>query len=237
MKIGEAAAVVPAPSTARSLRSRPRGVEGLRQGWLLDRRLRRGHVPELRREEPERRALGRGRPDHGRARRRLPRIQVRPALRPEHRDRVRERRRRLGQGRRGGGRVRLHRLHALAGLQRAARASSSSRWAWSTSSTSRRRFSASAGPTSRTSSFRRPGARSGSAPTATAGPLTYRGYVVNGLNAAGYSADEGIREGSQEGSEALAKNWAFTGRAGLHGVCPAFSSAHPSSPATRGRGT
>ena len=46
----------------------------------------------------------------------------------------------------------------------------------------------------------------------TAGPLTYRGYMVNGLNAAGYSADEGIHEGSQEGSEALAKNWAFTGR-------------------------
>jgi uncharacterized coiled-coil protein SlyX len=45
-----------------------------------------------------------------------------------------------------------------------------------------------------------------------AGPISYRGYMVNGLNAAGYSADEGIREGRQEGSEALAKSWAFTGR-------------------------
>jgi len=43
------------------------------------------------------------------------------------------------------------------------------------------------------------------------GPISYYGYMVNGLNAAGYSA-EGIAEGSQEGSEALAKNWAFTGR-------------------------
>jgi hypothetical protein len=46
----------------------------------------------------------------------------------------------------------------------------------------------------------------------SAGPVTYRVYVVNGLNAAGYSAEEGIHEGSQEGSQALAKNWAFTGR-------------------------
>lgn len=44
-----------------------------------------------------------------------------------------------------------------------------------------------------------------------AGPITYHAYFVNGLNAAGYSA-EGIREGSQEGSEALARNWAFAGR-------------------------
>ena len=45
-----------------------------------------------------------------------------------------------------------------------------------------------------------------------AGPFAYRGYMVNGLNAAGYDAEEGIREGRQEGSEALASNWAFTGR-------------------------
>ncbi len=44
------------------------------------------------------------------------------------------------------------------------------------------------------------------------GPLAYQAYGVNGLNAAGYSADEGIREGRQEGSEALAKSWAFAGR-------------------------
>ncbi len=51
-----------------------------------------------------------------------------------------------------------------------------------------------------------------------AGPFTYRGYMVNGLNAAGYSADEGIHEGSQEGSNALAENWAFTGRFDFVGV-------------------
>ncbi len=53
-----------------------------------------------------------------------------------------------------------------------------------------------------------------------AGPVAYYGYMVNGLNAAGYSS-EGIREGSQEGSEALARNWAFTGRldyTGLEGL-------------------
>lgn len=47
----------------------------------------------------------------------------------------------------------------------------------------------------------------------TYGPISYQLYGVNGLNAAGYSADEGIHEGSQEGSEALAKSWAFAGRA------------------------
>ena len=51
-----------------------------------------------------------------------------------------------------------------------------------------------------------------------AGPISYRGYMVNGLNAAGYSADEGIREGRQEGSEALAKSWAFAGRADFVGL-------------------
>ncbi len=45
-----------------------------------------------------------------------------------------------------------------------------------------------------------------------AGPLAYRAYVVNGLNAAGYTAGEGIREGRQEGSEARARDWAVTAR-------------------------
>ena len=44
-----------------------------------------------------------------------------------------------------------------------------------------------------------------------AGRFSYRLYAVNGLNSEGYSA-EGIREGSQEGSEAAAENWAVTGR-------------------------
>ncbi len=44
------------------------------------------------------------------------------------------------------------------------------------------------------------------------GPLAYRAYVVNGLNAAGYNAEEGIREGRAEGSEAPADNFAVTAR-------------------------
>jgi hypothetical protein len=52
----------------------------------------------------------------------------------------------------------------------------------------------------------------------TAGPVSYQLYGVNGLNAAGYNADEGIREGRQEGSEALAKSWAFSGRVDLTAV-------------------
>src|SRR5262245_19117322 len=44
-----------------------------------------------------------------------------------------------------------------------------------------------------------------------AGPFSYRVYMVNGLNSKGYTA-EGIEEGRQEGSEALAENWAVTAR-------------------------
>jgi len=53
-----------------------------------------------------------------------------------------------------------------------------------------------------------------------AGPFSYRLYLVNGLNATGFAAD-GLREGSQEGSLALARNFALTGRldyTGLAGV-------------------
>jgi hypothetical protein len=50
------------------------------------------------------------------------------------------------------------------------------------------------------------------------GPISYQAYGVNGLNAAGYTADEGIREGRQEGSQALAKSWAFAGRADFTAV-------------------
>jgi hypothetical protein len=42
--------------------------------------------------------------------------------------------------------------------------------------------------------------------------FTWRAYAVNGLNASGYSAGAGIREGSQEGSLAKAQNFAFTAR-------------------------
>ncbi|MDQ2870311.1 MAG: hypothetical protein M3S32_06185 [Acidobacteriota bacterium] len=54
-----------------------------------------------------------------------------------------------------------------------------------------------------------------------AGPFAYRGYVVNGLDAAGFSAGEAIRGGRQEGSNALAESVAVTGRVdyvGLPGV-------------------
>jgi hypothetical protein len=53
-----------------------------------------------------------------------------------------------------------------------------------------------------------------------AGPFSYRLYLVNGLNAAGYAAD-GLAEGRQEGSLALARDLALTGRldyTGLPGV-------------------
>jgi hypothetical protein len=43
------------------------------------------------------------------------------------------------------------------------------------------------------------------------GRFSYRLYAVNSLNSEGYSAG-GIREGSGEGSEALAQDWAATGR-------------------------
>lgn len=46
----------------------------------------------------------------------------------------------------------------------------------------------------------------------TYGPVSYQFYGVNGLNAAGYTAEGGIREGSGEGSMALAQSWAFAGR-------------------------
>ncbi|MEP6802325.1 MAG: hypothetical protein ABJC07_10330 [Acidobacteriota bacterium] len=54
-----------------------------------------------------------------------------------------------------------------------------------------------------------------------AGPLAYRAYVVNGLDAAGFSAREAIRGGRQAGSSALAENSAVTARVdyvGLPGV-------------------
>ena len=46
----------------------------------------------------------------------------------------------------------------------------------------------------------------------TYGPVSYQFYGINGLNAAGYTAEGGIREGSREGSDALAQSWAFAGR-------------------------
>jgi len=49
------------------------------------------------------------------------------------------------------------------------------------------------------------------------GPFSYRAYVVNGFDALGFTA-EGLRDGRQEGSEALAEDLAFVGRADLTSV-------------------
>src|SRR5512140_1353970 len=50
-----------------------------------------------------------------------------------------------------------------------------------------------------------------------AGPFSYRLYLVNGLNAERFAAD-GLGEGSQEGSNALARTFAFTGRLDYTGL-------------------
>jgi hypothetical protein len=44
------------------------------------------------------------------------------------------------------------------------------------------------------------------------GPVAYRIYVVAGLDASGFTADQGIREGRQEGAESLAEDPALTAR-------------------------
>jgi hypothetical protein len=44
------------------------------------------------------------------------------------------------------------------------------------------------------------------------GPVAYRAYVVAGLDASGFTADEGIREGRQEGADSLAEDLALTAR-------------------------
>jgi hypothetical protein len=48
------------------------------------------------------------------------------------------------------------------------------------------------------------------------GRISYRGHVMTGLDAAGFGASEGIREGRQAGGEALAEDLAFVGRADWH---------------------
>lgn len=50
------------------------------------------------------------------------------------------------------------------------------------------------------------------------GSLSYRAYVMTGLNEEGFTADEGIREGRQGGAEANAEHLAFAGRADWHPV-------------------
>lgn len=53
-----------------------------------------------------------------------------------------------------------------------------------------------------------------------AGPFTYRTYIVNGLDAEGFS-DEGLRDGRQGGSEAKAEDLAWVGRLDYTGL-PGF---------------
>ncbi len=53
------------------------------------------------------------------------------------------------------------------------------------------------------------------------GPMTYRSYVVAGLDSAGFSAGSGLRGGRQKGSRSLAEDFAWTGRLDLTGF-PGF---------------
>jgi cell division protein FtsB len=50
------------------------------------------------------------------------------------------------------------------------------------------------------------------------GPFAYRGYVVNGLDAAGFDSTAPIREGRQAGSNARAEDFALTARFDFVGV-------------------
>jgi hypothetical protein len=45
-----------------------------------------------------------------------------------------------------------------------------------------------------------------------AGPVTWKAYLVSSLDATGFSAAQGIAEGRQEGSEAVAEDFALTAR-------------------------
>ena len=46
----------------------------------------------------------------------------------------------------------------------------------------------------------------------SAGPIAWKGYLVTSLDAAGFTADEGLRGGRQEGSEVVAEDLAVTAR-------------------------
>lgn len=56
----------------------------------------------------------------------------------------------------------------------------------------------------------------------TAGPITFRAYAINGLNAQGFTAG-GIRAGRQGGAEAIVNDWAFAGRADVTPVPGVFA--------------
>jgi hypothetical protein len=48
--------------------------------------------------------------------------------------------------------------------------------------------------------------------------FAYRAYLMNGFDATGFSADEGLREGRQDGAEAAAENFGGVGRVDYIGV-------------------
>ena len=50
------------------------------------------------------------------------------------------------------------------------------------------------------------------------GKFTYRAYLLAGLDSEGFSADEGLREGRQGGSQSAAKDFALTARLDLTGI-------------------
>ena len=50
------------------------------------------------------------------------------------------------------------------------------------------------------------------------GPVSYRAYIVTGLDAAFFNGEEGIREGRQGGGEAKAEDFAIVGRADWHPI-------------------
>jgi hypothetical protein len=50
------------------------------------------------------------------------------------------------------------------------------------------------------------------------GEVSYRAYLVNGFDATGFNAEEGLREGRQSGAEAAAQNFGAVGRVDYQGV-------------------
>jgi hypothetical protein len=58
----------------------------------------------------------------------------------------------------------------------------------------------------------------------SAGPVSYRAYVVNGFNAGGFTA-AGLREGRQDGAEAKASDWGFAGRLDVTPIQGVFAGA------------
>ena len=108
------------PDAAASVRPRSGRRERLREEGRLDRRIRRDYLPGLLVLAPGRGAVESHGHDRPRSRRPLLRLQVRRPLRLQLRGRVRARRHRIRQGGRGRGRVRVRRLaERLARVSRA----------------------------------------------------------------------------------------------------------------------